>query len=286
MTAGYQAMDISPTTTNYSQCIKNQLDTLYDNDNLDILLHQFLDLTFSLYGQQESSSTSSLDAIRSVASLFVTFILRWPTKKDHALNTLLYYHRKSNKNTHVSFLHILWQTWLEGGSGSSVFDESSGHIMDHLQDAVQEITASDIPENWSVLYLLCEMHTRLLLTIGDHEFFGKSSDYNQLKLDEMITLSTYLKVSKMQHILKKGYVLISYLLLIIEYFFCTLLAGKCAGCQYYARIDWYSSGSIAKCRYHSTSTTTYAGLSTILLPKRALAHLWSGNRKLLKCGGC
>lgn len=143
VTTGQQAMDIVPSSepisSPYSVCIKAQLDTLYDNDNLDILLHQFLDLTFSLYRQQKVSSTPSLACVRSVASLFVTFILRWPTKRDHALNTLLYYHRKANKYSNFSFLHVLWQAWLEGGSGLSLFGATNGHIINHLQEGMQEI---------------------------------------------------------------------------------------------------------------------------------------------------
>ncbi|ORZ21131.1 hypothetical protein BCR42DRAFT_406881 [Absidia repens] len=180
-------------TTNYNTYVKLQLAALFSSDSLDILLHQFLNFTFELYNEQGAISPSSLTVIRSVASLFVSFIIRWPTKKDHALNTLLYYHLRIAKQNEVSFLQILWQGWLHGGNGLSVFDESKGQIMDHLQEAIQTITDSTVPENWSVLYLLCEMYTRLLLTIGDDEFFDKSAGYNQLKLNEVIGLSTYLK---------------------------------------------------------------------------------------------
>lgn len=49
-------------------------------------------------------------------------------------------------------------------------------------------------ESWSVLFLLCEVYTRLLLTIGDEEFLEKSTVHsNPLRLKQVIELSTQLK---------------------------------------------------------------------------------------------
>lgn len=51
-------------------------------------------------------------------------------------------------------------------------------------------------EIWSVLFLLCEVYTRLLLTIGDDEFLEKNhglTHSNPLKLNQVIELGTQLK---------------------------------------------------------------------------------------------
>lgn len=50
------------------------------------------------------------------------------------------------------------------------------------------------PDIWAILYLLCEMYTKLLLTIGDDEFFDDNAPSSHLKLDQIVALSRQLKV--------------------------------------------------------------------------------------------
>lgn len=50
-------------------------------------------------------------------------------------------------------------------------------------------------ESFSILHLLCEVYSRLLLTIGDDEFLEKNTSVhaNPLELKQVIELSTQLK---------------------------------------------------------------------------------------------
>lgn len=59
-------------------------------------------------------------------------------------------------------------------------------------------TKKSYNESWSILYLLCEVYTRLLLTIGDDEFLEKNKTAaalhtNPLELKQVIDLSRQLK---------------------------------------------------------------------------------------------
>lgn len=55
---------------------------------------------------------------------------------------------------------------------------------------------TDNPDIWCILYLLCELYMRLLLTIGDDEFFDKKNTNKQLSLSDIVTFSNHLKVSE------------------------------------------------------------------------------------------
>lgn len=171
--------EVTPTTsaTIVSPLIRSRLETLYDSERVNHLLYQFMQI-----------GTSS-DAIQSVSSFFNTLMLRWPMKKDAILNTLLY----KSANTH-SLLQILWQSW--SASTEAAFFNDDGNIMAHLTDAVKYISDSKKTrfESWSVLFLLCEIYARSLLTLGDDEFLDKKATHtNPLELTQVIALGRQLK---------------------------------------------------------------------------------------------
>ncbi|KAI8083325.1 uncharacterized protein B0P05DRAFT_51125 [Gilbertella persicaria] len=148
-----------------SPLILARLESLYASDRIHELLYSFI--------QQQQSD------IESIASFFNTLMLRWPSKKDSILNTLLY---KSRQKTTQPLIHVLWESW---STTAMVFNEE--HIMLHLDTAVKSLMDGN---QWSILYLLCEVYARLLLTMGDDEFF---STKNPLELNQVVGLSRQLK---------------------------------------------------------------------------------------------
>ena len=171
-----EATSTTPITI-VSPLIRSRLETLYDSERVNHLLYQFMQI-----------GTSS-DAIQSVSSFFNTLMLRWPMKKDAILNTLLY----KSTNTH-NLLQILWQSW--SASTEAAFFNDDDNMMAHLVDAVKYISDSKKArfESWSVLFLLCEVYARSLLTLGDDEFLDKNASHtNPLELNQIIALSRQLK---------------------------------------------------------------------------------------------
>ncbi|OBZ83104.1 hypothetical protein A0J61_08847 [Choanephora cucurbitarum] len=148
-----------------SPLIRARLELLYAPDRINDLLYTFI---------QRKSDTES------IASFFNTLMMRWPAKKDSVLNTLLY---KSRQRAAYPLVQRLWQSW---SPLASVFDDQN--IIPHLSIAVKSLT--DNSSHWSILYLLCEVYARLLLTMGDDEFF---SEGNALRVDQIVTLSRQLK---------------------------------------------------------------------------------------------
>jgi len=50
-------------------------------------------------------------------------------------------------------------------------------------------------EQWGLFSLICELFSKKLFTMGDDEFFDESNESkNQLKLSEIIKMSTCMKV--------------------------------------------------------------------------------------------
>ncbi|GAA5813710.1 hypothetical protein MFLAVUS_007197 [Mucor flavus] len=167
------------TESSVSPMIRARLELLYDSDRVNNLLYRFMQLA--------SRVTNNTEAIQSISSFFNTLMLRWPTKKDTILNTLLY----KSINTH-HFLQLLWNSW--SGSKEAELFKNDQSIMANLSGAVKYITVSE--KSWPVLFLLCEVYTRLLLTIGDDEFLEKNTTVahaNPLELKQVIELSRQLK---------------------------------------------------------------------------------------------
>ncbi|KAL7326000.1 ubiquitin-protein ligase (E3) [Mucor circinelloides] len=165
------------TTASVSPMIRTRLETLYDSERINHLLYQFMHI-----------GTNS-DAIQSVSSFFNTLMLRWPMKKDAILHTLLY----KSSNTH-NLLQLLWQSW--SASTEAAFFNNDGNMMAHLADAVKYVSDSKKAscESWSVLFLLCEVYARSLLTLGDDEFLDKKATHaNPLQLNQVIDLGRQLK---------------------------------------------------------------------------------------------
>ncbi|KAG2200529.1 hypothetical protein INT47_012315 [Mucor saturninus] len=161
--------------------IRARLELLYDSERVNHLLYRFMKLATSGNGE----------VIQSISSFFNTLMLRWPMKKDTILNTLLY----KASNTH-HLLQILWHAWSD--SDESILFKEDQSIIRHLSEAVKSITDSKKTcfESWSVLFLLCEVYTRLLLTLGDEEFLEKNPSTvhsNPLGLAQVMELGTQLK---------------------------------------------------------------------------------------------
>ncbi|KAF7730412.1 hypothetical protein EC973_002218 [Apophysomyces ossiformis] len=139
--------------------IRERLEALYNSEKLNNLVHRFMRIA-------RSTDQEPMKIVGPMTNLLNTLMIRFSGKNDSILNILLYHRWSSSSHemTGTYLTQILWLSWY-----------------------------SAMAENWSTLYLLCEMYTRLLLTIGDDEFFGKSNSNNQLELDQVISLSRHLK---------------------------------------------------------------------------------------------
>jgi ubiquitin-protein ligase E3 C len=157
--------------------IRARLDALYDSRHINRLC-RFLQLA-------TSSANNTSETIQSISSFSNTLMLRWPMKKDSILCTLLY---KSSQR----LLQILWQSWFE--SNEAMLFNDDAHIIPNLTRAVKCITASTASRSWPILFLLCEVYARILLTIDDDEFLNeKHSHMNLLEVQQVIHLSRQLK---------------------------------------------------------------------------------------------
>ncbi|KAI9334179.1 hypothetical protein BD770DRAFT_402519 [Pilaira anomala] len=162
-----------------SPVIRARLELLYDSDRVNNLLSRFMQLATRVANNSE--------AIQSISSFFNTLMLRWPMKKDTILNTLLY----KSSNTH-HLLQLLWNSWSVSKEATLFKNDQS--IMNNLSEAVKSITESE--KSWSILFLLCEVYTRLLLTISDDEFLEKNTTHthaNPLEINQVVELSKQLK---------------------------------------------------------------------------------------------
>ncbi|KAI7903093.1 uncharacterized protein BX663DRAFT_536455 [Cokeromyces recurvatus] len=164
-----------------SPLIKERLESIYDSKRIRHLLYQFMQLVIT---HKENDIM-----IESISSFFNTLILRWPTKKDTILNTLLY---KSLSNAQDLLLPILWSSWSKSLEAQLFNDDC--HIISRLSEATQFLLTNS-KGCWSILYLLCEVYGRLLLTMADDEFLDKGSSHirNPLELTQVVDLSRQLK---------------------------------------------------------------------------------------------
>ncbi|KAG1456477.1 hypothetical protein G6F46_003782 [Rhizopus delemar] len=153
--------------------LRERLESLYDMERINTILSKCMQLT-----------TLGTEAIRSLSSFINTLLLRWPMKKSTILNTLSY---KSLTMHHL--MQTLWQSW----SSSKEAKLFGRFVMYQLNEAESLFTGADASESWSILYLLCEIYTRLLLTIADNELLGDESEHHPFKRDQLIELSTQLK---------------------------------------------------------------------------------------------
>ncbi|KAI8970934.1 hypothetical protein BDB01DRAFT_812998 [Pilobolus umbonatus] len=166
-----------------SPIIKERLEAFYDKKKMYNLLYRF--------NEAIKITADRNDMVKSVASLFNTIMIRWPSKKDLILNTLLY---KSSMTRDL--LQLLWEIWNKSEE-ALLFNEY--HMMHRLTEAAGSITDPKVSSaSYPVLFLLCEIYTRVLLTISDDEFLEKreffSSTYtNPLQLNQVIQLGQQLK---------------------------------------------------------------------------------------------
>ncbi|CDS05598.1 hypothetical protein LRAMOSA08126 [Lichtheimia ramosa] len=166
--------------------VRERLKMLYDKGNVDALVKRFIDLA------QTSGGVNQALAGR-LAGLFDMLMTRWPLQKDPILNALLY-HRwwvDGQRTEAVDLAQVFWKAWSTH-EYAAVFDNDDT-IMNRLSEAVSCIMDSKSPDIWAILYLLCEMYTKLLLTIGDDEFFDDNAPSSHLKLDQIVALSRQLK---------------------------------------------------------------------------------------------
>lgn len=122
-----QTFEPATTESSVSPMIRARLELLYDSDRVNNLLYRFMQLA--------SRVTNNTEAIQSISSFFNTLMLRWPTKKDTILNTLLY----KSINTH-HFLQLLWNSW--SGSKEAELFKNDQSIMANLSGAVKSITGN------------------------------------------------------------------------------------------------------------------------------------------------
>ncbi|KAI7850325.1 hypothetical protein BDC45DRAFT_246620 [Circinella umbellata] len=186
--------------------IKERLEALYDPHHIDLLVRHFINLAAPTTTTEQSfvSSSTTTDTIDiqeisgDMTCLFNTLINQWPSKKDSILNTLLYHRWWSgpkNKSTAIHLAQFFWKAWSNHTYATIIFNDDD-RIVDRLSEAIRSLTnnGGGGSKIWATLYLLCEMYARLLLTIGDDEFFDKKSlSNNQLTLQQTIQFSRHLK---------------------------------------------------------------------------------------------
>ncbi|KAI7863834.1 hypothetical protein BDF14DRAFT_1733311 [Spinellus fusiger] len=166
--------------------VQERLESLYTTDKINALVQRCIQLA------TQSQDTPTPLFMAPMASLFNSLIVCWPRKKEGLLSTFLYHRWEHEPTKHSSHLaQIVWQAWLETENASVL---SGQQTVDQMEDVMHTFSDLGLSENWSMIYLLCELYTRVLLTIGDDEFFHASSPNHQLQLNQVVQLSGQLKV--------------------------------------------------------------------------------------------
>ncbi|KAI9264431.1 hypothetical protein BY458DRAFT_556842 [Sporodiniella umbellata] len=155
--------------------LRERLDLLFETEKVNDILSKCMSL-----------SAPSVDIVRSLSSFINTVLLRWPLKKSTILNTLSY-----KTSTFHNLLHTLWKSWSR--SQEARFFDKNESVLSRTNDAEQLLINPGPNECWSILYLLCEMNARILLTITDTEFFSTESKHYPFSQAEIIQLSLQLK---------------------------------------------------------------------------------------------
>ncbi|KAL0094649.1 hypothetical protein F4703DRAFT_1728690 [Phycomyces blakesleeanus] len=167
--------------------IQARLESLYTTEKINTLVQRCINLSVT-----ENNGSKINQFIGPMATLFTSLMISWPSKKDDLLGTFLYnrWGSEVNKPGSIHLTQLLWQAW----SNTECVTMFDGH--QSVNDISKKIPALSDPkyaDSWSILYLLCEIYTRILFTIGDDEFFDKSLLNNQLRIDQVIQLSGQLK---------------------------------------------------------------------------------------------
>ncbi|KAL0097797.1 hypothetical protein J3Q64DRAFT_1073333 [Phycomyces blakesleeanus] len=167
--------------------IQARLESLYTTEKINTLVQRCINLSVT-----ENNGSKINQFIGPMATLFTSLMISWPSKKDDLLGTFLYnrWGPEVNKPGSIHLTQLLWQAW----SNTECVTMFDGH--QSVNDISKKIPALSDPkyaDSWSILYLLCEIYTRILFTIGDDEFFDKSLLNNQLRIDQVIQLSGQLK---------------------------------------------------------------------------------------------
>nr|CAG8539342.1 680_t:CDS:10 [Entrophospora candida]CAG8546331.1 11073_t:CDS:10 [Entrophospora candida] len=143
---------------------KKRISMLFDTQNW---------ISIFVYGK-----TGGYVALRKIALLMMTLLIRWPSRKMELLDGIIYNIISISKDTPT--ISILWLTLKE-----------LGFIPKTLLNKHYYMDEPLLGEDWAIFALICEIYSRGLYTMGDNEFFDESK--NPLSLSEILELSTTLK---------------------------------------------------------------------------------------------
>ncbi|KAI9001958.1 hypothetical protein BC832DRAFT_593809 [Gaertneriomyces semiglobifer] len=128
----------------------------------------------SMWTHSEAPRNFMLMHTRRVANLIMSLFIRWPGRKTSVSNILLF---RSDESILSKLYAVIRQ--------SSLFVALSGGA-----SAMATFRDASIRDDWLVIVLLTELLSRVLLTMGDDEFFGKDPP---LPLSGIVELSSILK---------------------------------------------------------------------------------------------
>ncbi|RUS24864.1 hypothetical protein BC938DRAFT_472980 [Jimgerdemannia flammicorona] len=143
------------------------------------------------------SKSASASPIAKIANYLVTVMIRWSSSKDSLLAHLMYAlpvpagNGKGEVVGSGSVLRVLWETWKATSLGKKVLEVAASKGSGKVPVGVVFDFAN--AEDWAILVLLCEVFTRLLVTMGDDEFYGQRHGKNPLRLEEIIEMSGVLR---------------------------------------------------------------------------------------------
>ncbi|GAA99306.1 uncharacterized protein L969DRAFT_73165 [Mixia osmundae IAM 14324] len=112
-------------------------------------------------------------------SLMVSLIVAWPSRKDEILTALLH--------TSSRGAGLVRETWRSSVRPSALARALSVQ-REGLSSVLSALKEPSFARTWPALILLLDMYNRLLLTIGDDDFF-EAGPRNPLQIEDIVMLS-------------------------------------------------------------------------------------------------
>lgn len=151
-----------------------------------------------------AQSTRYAAQTRAALSAYLVATLQaWPRADgEHVLTTVLYGYDtvgRASAAAHLpavgAMVRELWRGYVRGGRLARQLRAPTPST--RLTETRAALTDASLADEWPMLWLLCQLYTRALLTMGDDEFYPadrlQTAGKNPLTLDELVTLSAMLR---------------------------------------------------------------------------------------------
>ncbi|RHZ57890.1 hypothetical protein Glove_382g38 [Diversispora epigaea] len=127
------------------------------------------------------SKCADYKALLKISNFLMILINRWSSRKADLLHSIINGTLSMSEN--ISSIRLLWEAF-KNSDLARLLPVSQSLPINYFSEP-------SFSEQWGLFILLCELFSRILVTMGDDEFFNENQ--NPLKLSEIIEMSISLK---------------------------------------------------------------------------------------------